>query len=348
MILTASQHRAPKRVMHMIKMKLSRRQFLHLTASAAVLQAMSRVARAQTYPSKQIRLVVPFPPGGAYDLVARPWAEKMKSLLGTVVIENIGGGGASIGSAAAARAQPDGYTLLTAGTLTHVNEALIKARPLYDPVKDIDPISGIAVVVLGIVVHPSVPAQDLGELAAYAKKNPDKVHFAHNGVGTTNHLTYEMFRDQADLPNLVQVPYRGVGPALVDLIAGQVTLSVVGVTGQTLEMHRTGKIRMLSLTNSTRLAGAPDIPTVAEQGFPGLTNAGTIGITAPAKTPRTIIEQIAQATRTALSDKAYQQKLIESGFEVSSDTTPEKFRQSLERDIAFWNPIVDKLGTKVD
>src|SRR5262245_14856243 len=115
--------------MHMIKMKLSRRQFLHLNASPAVLQAMSRVALAQTYPSKQIRLVVPFPPGGAYDLVARPWAEKMKSLLGTVVIENIGGGGASIGSAAVARAQPDGYTLLTAGTLTHVNEALIKARP---------------------------------------------------------------------------------------------------------------------------------------------------------------------------------------------------------------------------
>ena len=113
-------------------------------------------------------------------------------------------------------------------------------------------------------------------------------------------------------------------------------------------MHRTGKIRMLALTNPTRLAGAPDIPTVAEQGFPGVTNVGTIGIAAPAKTPKAIIEQIAQATRTALSDKAYQQRLIESGFEVSSDTTPEKFRQSLEKDIAFWKPIVDKLGIKVD
>ena len=272
----------------------------------------------------------------------------MRSLLGTVVVENIGGGGASIGSAAVARAQPNGYTLLTAGTLTHVNEALIKARPLYDPVKNIDPISSIAAIVLGVVVHPAVPAQDLKELAAYAKKNPDKLHFANNGVGTVNHLTYEMFRDQADLPNLVQVPYRGAAPALVDLIAGQVTLSVVGVTGQTLEMHRTGKIRMLSLTSPTRLAGAPDIPTVAEQGFPGVTNVTSIGIAAPAKTPRAIIEQIAQATRTALSDKAYQQKLIESGFEVSSDTTPEKFRHSLERDIAFWKPIVDKLGIKVD
>ena len=136
-----------------------RRQFLHLATSAVALQ-MSRIARAEAYPSKQIKLVVPFPPAGAFDLVARPWAEKLKSLLGTVVIENIGGGGASIGSAAVARAQPDGYTLLTAGMLTHINEALIKARPLYNPVKDIDPISSIAAVVLGVVVHPSVPAQE--------------------------------------------------------------------------------------------------------------------------------------------------------------------------------------------
>ena len=272
----------------------------------------------------------------------------MKSLLGTVVVENIGGGGASIGSAAAARAQPDGYTLLTAGTLTHINEALIKNRPLYDPVRDLDPVAGIAVVVLGIVVHPSVPARDLKELAAYARTNPDKIQFAHNGLGTVNHLTYEMFRDQAALPNLVQVPYRGAGPVLVDLIGGQVTLSVVGVTSQTLEMHRTGKIRMLALTNPTRLAGAPDVPTAAEQGFPGVTNIGTIGIAAPAGTPAAIVEQIAQATRSALADKTYQQRLVESGYEVSSDTTPEKFRRSLEGDIAFWKPIVDKLGVKVD
>src|SRR5262245_43370151 len=325
-----------------------RRQFLQLATGAAALPFATHVAQAQTYPSRQIRLVAPFPPGGAYDLVARQWAERMKSLLGTVVVENIGGGGASIGSAAVARAQPDGYTLLTAGTLTHVNEALIKARPLYDPVKDLEPITSMVENVLGIVVHPAVPAKDLKELAAYATRNPDKVHFAHNGVGTTNHLTYEMFRDQADLPNLVQVPYRGAGPVLVDLIGGQVTLSVVGVTSQTLGMHRAGKIRMLALTNPTRLAGAPDIPNAAEQGFPGITSVGTIGIAAPAKTPKAIIEQIAQATRTALSDKAYQQRLIESGFEVSNETTPEKFRQSLARDIAFWKPIVDKLGIKVD
>jgi len=138
-------------------MKFPRRHFLHLAAGAAALPAVSRIARAQAYPTRPIRLVIPFPPGGAFDAVGRPWAEKMKPLLGTVVVENIGGGGASIGAAAVARARPDGYTLLLGGTLPHVNEALLKSQPLYDPVKDLDPIAGIAANVLCIAVNPAVP-----------------------------------------------------------------------------------------------------------------------------------------------------------------------------------------------
>src|SRR5206468_6179474 len=148
-------------------MKPPRRRFLHLAAGAAALPAVSRIARAQAYPTRPIRLVIPFPPGGAYDAVGRPWADKMKHLLGTVVVENIGGGGASIGAAAVARAQPDGYTILLGGTLPHVNESLLKSRPLYDPVKDLDPIAGIAANVLCIAVHPSVPVRTLEELIAY-------------------------------------------------------------------------------------------------------------------------------------------------------------------------------------
>ena len=140
-------------------MKLPRRKFLHLAAGAAALPVLPHVARAQTYPSRPIRLVVPFPPAGAYDAVARLWADKMKPLLGSMVIENIGGGGSSLGAAAVARAQPDGYTILMGGTVPHINEALVKTRPLYDPVKDLDPIAGIAVIVLALAVHPSVPAQ---------------------------------------------------------------------------------------------------------------------------------------------------------------------------------------------
>src|SRR4030081_2300786 len=148
-------------------MRLPRRRFLHLVAGAPALPAVSRVARAQAYPERPIRLVVPFPPGGAFDAVGRPWADKMKPLLGTVVIENIGGGGASLGAAAVARARPDGYTILLGGTQTHVNEALLKSRPLYDALKDLDAIAGIAANALCIAVHPAVPAQNLKEFIAY-------------------------------------------------------------------------------------------------------------------------------------------------------------------------------------
>ena len=186
------------------------------------LPAVSRIAWAQTYPTRPIRLVVPFPPGGAFDAVGRPWADKMKPLLGTVVVENIGGGGSSLGAAAVARARPDGYTILLGGTQTHVNEALLKSRPLYDPVKDLDPIAGVAAYFLGIAVHPSVPVQTLKEFIAYAKANPGKLSYGHAGVGTIQHLTGELFKSLTGTPEIVQVPYRGTGPAIADLIGGQV------------------------------------------------------------------------------------------------------------------------------
>src|SRR4249920_1903239 len=168
-------------------MKLPRRQFLHLAAGAAALPAVSRIARGQAYPTRPIRLVIPFPPGGAFDAVGRPWAEKMKPLLGTVVVENIGGGGASIGASPVARARPDGSTPLLGGTLPHVNEALLKSHPLYDPVKDLDPIASVAANVLCIAVHPSVPVRTLKELIAYAKANPGKLAYGHAGVGSIQH-----------------------------------------------------------------------------------------------------------------------------------------------------------------
>jgi tripartite-type tricarboxylate transporter receptor subunit TctC len=325
-----------------------RRRFLHLAAGAAALPSVSRIARAETYPARPIRLVVPFPPGGAYDGVARPWVDRMKPLLGTIIVENIGGGGSSLGAAAVARARPDGYTILLGGSLPHVNEALLKSRPLYDPIKDLDPIAGIAVVALALAVHPSVSAQTLTEFVAHAKANPGQLSYGHAGVGSTPHLTGEMLKLLAGLPELVQVPYRGAGPALVDLISGQLTMAIVGVTGQSLGLHRAGKLRILAVTSPARLIAAPDLPTTAESGFAGLTNRGTIGVVAPAGTPAPIIEQIAQAVRTALAEPAYQQQLIESGFEASPDTTPEKFRRRLENDIVFWTPVISALGLKIE
>jgi len=329
-------------------MKLLRREFLHLAAGAAALPITARAANAESYPARPIRLVVPFPPGGAFDAVARPWVDKMKPLLGTMVVENIGGGGSSLGAAAVARARPDGYTILLGGSLPHVNEALLKSRPLYDPVKDLDPIAGLAVVALTLAVHPSVPARTLEEFVAYAKTDAGKVSYGHVGVGSLNQLTGEMFKMLADLPALVQVPYRGAGPTMADLISGQVAMAVVAFTGQSLEFHRSGKLRILAVTSPQRLIAASDLPTVAEAGFPGLTNLSTIGPVAPAGTPTVIMEQIAQAVRTALAEPAYRQQLIDSGFEASPDTTPEKFRRRLEADVMFWTPVVESLALKIN
>src|SRR3954463_13400431 len=296
-------------------MKIARRTFLRMAAGSAVLPALQRIANAQAYPSRPIRLLVPFPPGGAFDAIGRPWADKIKPLLGTVVVENIGGGGSSLGAAAVARATPDGYTILLGGTQTHVNETLLKSRPLYDPVKDLVPIAGAAAYFLGIAVHPAVPAENLKELIAYAKANPGKLSYGHAGVGTIQHLTGELFKSLAATPDIAQIPYRGTGPAITDLVAGQIPIGIVGVTGQVLELHRAGKLRVLAGTSPAHLTAAPELPVARELGFPGLTVTGSIGLLAPAGTAADIIDQIAQATRMAVAEPAYRKMLIEAGME---------------------------------
>ena len=329
-------------------MKVSRRRFLHFAAGAAALPSASRTTRAQTYPTRTIRLVIPFPPGGAFDFVGRPWADKVKASLGTVVVENVGGGGGSLGAAAVARAQPDGYSLLLGGTLPHVNEALVKRKPLYDPVKDLDPIAGIAGNFLCIAVHPAVPVQNLNELIAYARTNPGKLSYGHAGVGSIQHLTGELFKSLARTPEIAPVAYRGTGPQITDLIGGHIQMGVPGVTGQVFELHRSGKMRVLAVTSPRRLVAAPELPTAAEQDFPGLVVIGSIGLLAPAGTPTDIIEQIAHATRTATAEAAYRQMLVDAGIEPTIDSNPEKFRQSLAADVALWTPVVNALGLKID
>ena len=252
-------------------MKLPRRTFLHLAAGAAALPTVSRIARAQAYPTRPIRLVIPFPPGGAFDAVGRPLADKMKSLLGTMVVENVGGGGGSLGVAAVARAHPDGYTLVLGGTITHINEVLLKSRPQYDAVKDLDPVAGAAANVLCIAVHPSVPAQNLKEFVAYANANPGKLSYGHAGVGSIQHLAGELFKSLAGTPDIVQVPYRGTGPLITDVLAGQVQMGTPGVTGQVIELHRSSKMRVCRDQSdaSCRCAGASDSSRTGVSGCDG-------------------------------------------------------------------------------
>jgi tripartite-type tricarboxylate transporter receptor subunit TctC len=321
---------------------------LRLAAGAAALPSLSRIASAQAYPARPIRLVIPFPPGGAFDAVGRRLADKSKSQLGTVVVENIGGGGGSLGVAAVARARPDGHTLVLGGTITHVNEVLLKSRPQYDAVKDLDPVAGVAANVLCIAVHPSVPAQDLKALIAYAKTNSTRLSYGHAGVGSIQHLTGELFKSLAGTLEIVQVPYRGTGPLITDVLAGQVQIGTPGVTGQVIDLHRAGKLRVLAVTRPTRLAAAPEIPTATEQGFPGLTVIGSLGLLAPAGTAPGIIERIAQAARTVVAEPGFRQLLIDAGIEPVPDSNPEKFRQSLAADVALWAPIVSALGLRID
>ena len=226
-----------------------------------------RHSRNRKYPDRPIRVIVPFPPGGAFDTIGRPWAERIKGHLGTLVIENIGGAGGGLGAAQAARSRPDGYTLLLGGATTHITEALLKTKPTYDPLKDLEPISPIAVTAFAIAVHPSVPAKDLKEFIAYVKANPGKVSYGSAGHGSLNHLTGELFKLRAGLTDLPHVPYRGAGPGLTDLLAGQIPSLVPAMTNIVLEHHRAGKLRVLAVTHHKRLAAAPELPTAGRAGL---------------------------------------------------------------------------------
>jgi tripartite-type tricarboxylate transporter receptor subunit TctC len=329
---------------------MKRRKFTSLLGGAAIIPAlMPHLLFAQSrYPERPVRLVIPFPPGGAFDTIGRPWADKMKTLLGTVVVENIGGAGSSVGAAQAARARPDGYTILLGGATTHITEALLKNRPLYDPLKDLEPISGVAITAFAIAVHPSVPAHNLAELVAYAKANPGKLSYGTAGHGSLNHLTGELFKSRTGIGEIIHVPYRGAGPAIADLLAGQIPMIVPAMTNHVLELHRAGKLRVLAVTNGTRLAAAPELATAVEQGVPDLVAPNFIGVYAPAGTPKPIIEQISQANRAALAEPAYQQMLISGTFEPQPDLNPEQYRRYVEEELARWTPIVRAMGLKLD
>src|SRR5262245_500650 len=261
-------------------MKLPRRQFLHLAAGAAALPAVPRAAQAQTYPTRPIRLIIPFPPGGGTDAIARPWAEKVKGFLGTVVVENQGGAGGSNGTAAVARARPDGYTILAGGTSVLVINPAASSRSLYDPIKDFAPIAILGTNPTSIAVHPAQPIRTLNELVAYAKANPGKLSYGSSGVGTINHLVGERLKLLTGT-EIAHIPYRGSGPAMADLISGHIPMLVHGINEQAIELHRTGKVRILAVTGATRLVEAPGIPAAAEAGFPDMVSYVFTGLFAP-------------------------------------------------------------------
>jgi len=325
----------------------TRRKLLHLMAAAAAVPAGLRAARAQAYPVRPIRLVIPYPPGGVYDATGRLWADRAKAHLGTIVIENIGGAGSTRGTAAVARAQPDGYTILLGGNSGLVINPLASSAVAYDPVKDFQPIAVVGRNPTLIDVHPAQPIHSLQELADFARQNPGKLSYGTSGVGTTNHLVGEMFKSLTGT-NIAHVPYRGAGPALTDLLGGHIPVLVQSVTGQALELHRTGKVRVLAVTSDRPLTAEPSIPTVQQAGLPGLASQNFIGLFAPRGTPDAVVERVAQATRDTMADHEVQKLFTAAGFEPDRDSNPKQTRELLDSEIAKWAPVIKAIGLKLD
>jgi tripartite-type tricarboxylate transporter receptor subunit TctC len=324
---------------------MRRRDFLGAAATLAAAELLRPTGAAAQggYPSATVRVIVPYAPGGVVDAVARHWAEGMKRSISAVVIENQGGGGGTIGANAVARAQPDGHTLLFGDTSCLIIAPWLMASPPYDPVKSFAPVSMVATSSTSIVVHPSVPAHDLQEFIGYAKANQQKVSYGSAGTGTVTHLAGESFKQLIAAPGIQHIPYRGAGPAMVDVVAGTVPMATPNVTGQILDLHRAGKVRILAVCAPSRLKAAPDIPA-ANEIIPNLVVQLTCGVVAPAGAPEPIIAQLANMSSQIVKSGEFERILQSSGLEPRSDPSPAGAREFLTRERAHLEPIMRAAG----
>lgn len=332
-------------------MKPDRRGFLALAAGAAGLAAAPGMLRADTYPSRPVRLVLPFPPGGVFDIVGRPWADKVSKsgMLGTVFVENQPGAGGSLAAAAVSHALPDGYTVFLGSTGLHLTDMILRDHPLLDPMKDLQMASMLATTGFAMAVNPAVPAKNLKELVDYIKARPGKLSYGTPGAGTMNHLSGEMLKSLTGIADLPHVPYRGAGPAIADAIAGQIPMIVPAMTSQVLEYHRTERLRLLAVTNPTRIGIASDIPTCIEAGVPGLYAEQVMGLFVPKGTPPDIVAKIGEANRAAVADEAYQKSLNDAAvIPVTPDWSQDKFKTFMAEEVARWTPLVKAIGVRLD
>jgi tripartite-type tricarboxylate transporter receptor subunit TctC len=297
---------------------------------------------AEPYPTRPIKVIVPTPAGGPVDVIARLVGNYLSSTIGqTVVIENRPGAGNTLGSKEAAQADPDGYTLLYSSASGLVFAPLLQRNAGYDPVTSYDPVALVAASSTILVVHPSFPARSVQELVAFAKANPGKVNFSSGGIGVLPHLMGELFKSMAGV-DIVHVPYRGGGPSINDLVAGQVQMTFEGA-GVLIPLIQTGKLRALATTSPNRIAELPDVPTMAESGFPGFVSRSWTGLLAPARTPREVIDKL----NTQINEGLKTQELRAALAKLSNEPlggTPQAFADVIKGDIAKWAPIVKALG----
>ena len=296
---------------------------------------------AQGYPSKPVRMIVPFVPGGNTDIIGRSFSAKLSELLGQqVVVENRGGAGGVIGTEVVARAAPDGYMLLMVSAGHTINPAMIKKLP-YDSVRDFAPISMIADVPTAFVVHPSLPARTLKEFIAIARARPGEINYSTAGRGTVGHLAAELLSSMAKI-KLVHVPYKGSGQSMIDLVAGHVQMQLSSMPAAIQHVH-TGRLRMIAQTGKRRSAAAADVPTMEESGLPGFVVSSGFGLFAPAGTQRAVIDRIHSALVKALNDPAVKDTLASQGAEVVA-SSPDEYDQFNRAEIAKWIKVAAQAG----
>ncbi|HTS21999.1 MAG TPA: tripartite tricarboxylate transporter substrate binding protein [Casimicrobiaceae bacterium] len=310
------------------------------------LVAIAACASAQPYPNKPIRLVVPFPPAGTTDILAREVGQRLTEVLGqSVVIDNRPGAGGNIGSDLVAKSAPDGYTLLMATVGTHAINASLYSRMPYDHIRDFAPIVLVAGVPNVLEVTPSLPVHSVADLIKLAKEKPGQLNFASSGSGTSIHLSGELFKAMAGV-DMTHVPYKGSAPALTDLMAGQVQLMFDNLPSS-LQQIKAGRLRAIAVTSAQRAPALPDVPTIAESGLPGYEASAWFGLVAPAGTPPAVIARINAAVNDWLHTPQAAEKLLAQGA-VADGGTPEQFAAHIRAETDKWAKVVKASGAKVD
>jgi tripartite-type tricarboxylate transporter receptor subunit TctC len=323
-------------------MKLPRRHFLHLAAGAAALPAVSRFALAQTYPSRPVRIVVPFAAGGSTDIIARLMGQWLSERLGQqFVIENRPGAGSNVGTEVVVNAPSDGSTLLLVGASSAINATLYE-KLNFNFLRDITPVAGVISIPFIMAVNPSVPAKTVSEFIDYAKANPGKVNLASGGNGTAGHLSGELFKMMAGV-NMVHVPYRGEGPALTDTLGGQVQV-MFGTMPATIEYIKAGKLRPLAVTSARRSEVLPDLPTVGDS-VPGYETNAWQGVGAPKNTPADIVDRLNKEINAVLADSKSKARLADFGASLLAGS-PADFGRFLADEVEKWGKVVKFSGAK--
>jgi tripartite-type tricarboxylate transporter receptor subunit TctC len=312
---------------------------------AAPTQAQAQT-QAQAWPSRTITIVVPFPPGGGVDVLARIAAERLSSSMkATVVVENRSGGGGTVGTRQVAKAAPDGYTLMMAHTGTIAINPSLYANAGYDPRKDFTAIGMIASMPVALIAHPSFPAKTVADVIAIAKKEPGKLNFGTSAIGTGGNLTAEYFKSAANVEMQI-VPYRGTAPLMNDLIGGHVPVSF-GVLPPAMGSLQAGKLRAIAVTGSRRFSLLPDVPTAAESGLPGFDSVLLYGLVGPPGIPREIVERLNKELRAMADTDLVKQRVQQEGGDVQP-STPAEYEQGIDREEAKWSALIKKLNLRVD